>query len=61
MSEGLLALGPYMVVRVAFKPATLRAQSTEPTTEPPHPSNSNIIFFIEPVAEDMHSIVKNIR
>ena len=36
MSEGL-AQGLYRVVRVGFKPATLRTQGTELTTEPPCP------------------------
>jgi len=34
MSEGL-AEGPYMAVRVGYKPATLQTQCTELTTEPP--------------------------
>ena len=35
-SEGL-AQGSYVVARVGFKPATLRMQGTELTTEPPRP------------------------
>ena len=31
-----LAQGPYMAVGVGFEPVTLRTQSTELTTEPPH-------------------------
>ena len=40
MSEGL-AQGSYVVARVGFGPATFRTQATEPTTEPPCPTNGN--------------------
>ena len=39
--EGL-AQGPYMAARVGFEPATLWAQGTELTTEPPHPKIDRI-------------------
>jgi len=38
MSEGH-AQGPYVATRVGFENATLRAQGTELTTEPPCPTN----------------------
>ena len=39
VSEGL-AQGSYVVAGVGFEPATLRAQGTELTTEPPCPTIS---------------------
>ena len=43
-SEGL-AQGPYLAARVGLEPATLRMQSTELTTVPPHLSGITLSEF----------------
>ena len=41
-----LAHIPYVVARVGFKPAALRTQGTELTTEPPFPTNMSVCIIL---------------
>ena len=61
MSEGF-ALGPYMLARVGFEPATLRTYGTELTTEPPCPAEwslslvgQSLVFAFLPVLDNLSS------